>query len=219
MMLEPCSALGGRWGVATALDGPFADGVVIQERADLGSVVCTAPADPARTAPALGRVLRVALPMSPGAVAGGQGRSAVWLNPRAWLLVCDANDDRTIAADITAAFSRGQIHATVGSDALCWLEVIGAGAEDALRQGSFISLAPGGLAVGHARHTLLAGIRVLVHRTQHNGWRIAVERSRARYLVDWFACGTQRAVRAPLSSGPPGAGADGRREAARRRNP
>lgn len=91
-----------------------------------------------------------------------------------------------LAARLGAAFPDKLIHAALFTDYLCWLELSGPGAGIILGDGGFISLEREGLATGHAKRTLVAGVAAVIIRKEKSEWLIGVERSRARYFVDWM---------------------------------
>jgi heterotetrameric sarcosine oxidase gamma subunit len=55
-----------------------------------------------------------------------------------------------------------------------------------LSQGGFISLERTGLPIGHMKRTLFADVPVLIWRRALSNWSLAIERSRAGYLAEWF---------------------------------
>ena len=69
-----------------------------------------------------------------------------------------------------------------------WLTLEGSSVESMLRQGGFISLQSGGLRLGYAKRTLLAGIPAVILHEAHTRWTIGMGRSRARFLqIGWRA--------------------------------
>ena len=95
-------------------------------------------------------------------------------------------DEPKLLDSINTHFPDRSIHASAFSDYLCWLSLEGEAAEDALRQGGFISLANEGLPPGCARRTLMAGIPAIIYRKTAIKWTIGIERSYASYFSDWL---------------------------------
>jgi sarcosine oxidase gamma subunit len=62
-----------------------------------------------------------------------------------------------------------------------------------LQQGSFVSLEVSGLAVGHAKRTLIAGVAAIIFHDCADVWLIGLERSRSCYFLEWIrACAAVR---------------------------
>jgi len=62
----------------------------------------------------------------------------------------------------------------------------GRGSSGLLKQGAFLSLERDGLAADHAKRTAVAGIAAILVRRGDDVWLVGIERSRARYFVDWL---------------------------------
>jgi len=112
------------------------------------------------------------------------GRRAIWLTPRSWLICCDSESE--LIERVESAFPDKLVHATLFTDALCWLELWGPAAIDLLTEGGFVSLERNGLPVGHAKRTPIAQIPVVVVRESADTWLLGMERSRASYFVQWL---------------------------------
>jgi heterotetrameric sarcosine oxidase gamma subunit len=111
---------------------------------------------------------------------------AVWLSPRSWLVRCPIEEEGDVVRQVNSAYPDKLLHAVRYTDALCWLELSGFGAFGLLSAGGFVSLEQAGLAIGYAKRTLVAQVAVLVVREAETVWVVGVERSRARYFMDWL---------------------------------
>lgn len=177
--------------------GPHAlgDGVELSVRTDVACILFTAAVDVHELLEEFTDILGLPVPSSAGTVARLADRTALWLSPRSWLVHVPADQEDDLLTAFAAAFPDRRLHATRFGDALCWLRLSGAGAASLLQQGGFISLEPGGLGIDSAKRTLVAGVPVIVHRAEGELWLLAVERSRARYFIEW--------LRAASVGGPP----------------
>lgn len=186
MTLAGQSALGSRFGAARLVASLSRPGFDVIERGDLGCVLCTAAVDSFEVIEELSSLAEIQIPHAPGPVAQTDERWAMWLSPRSWLIVCAPPDESKLVASINAATTDRVLLASFYTDYLCWLSLEGEVAEDVLRQGSYISLAAEGLPAGHAKRTLVAGIPVIIFRRAATRWVLGIERSRARYIVEWL---------------------------------
>lgn len=191
MKLQPQATLGGAFGEARAVSGFKFDAATLTERADIGCVLLTSAVAASDVVESAAKVLGVEPPVAPGAVASAAARSApgrlaLWLSPRSWLIQCGAEEDEGLVARLNAAFPNALAHAAPLTDALCWFELSGPASLALLTEGGFVSLERQGLPVGHAKRTLIAQIAVVVVRESETGWLLGVERSRARYFVEWL---------------------------------
>jgi heterotetrameric sarcosine oxidase gamma subunit len=186
MMLQALSPMGFPFGASTLVRGGCREGLSVSECSDFGCVLLTATVDIIDFHEDLLRLTGVEFPLLQGSVAQADGRYVVWLSPRSWLVLCRLDDEPKLLDSINTHFPDRAIHASAFSDYLCWLSLEGEAAEDALRQGGFISLANEGLAAGCARRTLMAGIPVIIHRKTAIHWMIGIERSYALYFSDWL---------------------------------
>lgn len=199
MRLEPTSILGAPFSsVALVAEFPATD-AILRERADIGCLLLSAAVDADRIIALASQSVGVDLPLVAGAIRTNEGRLALWLSPRSWIVHCNPKEETMLAARLGAAFPDKLIHAALFADYLCWLELSGPGADILLRDGGFISLEREGLAIGYAKRTLIAGVAALVVRKEKSEWLIGVERSRAKYFVDWMIAadkfGATRAAR------------------------
>ncbi|MDP3139674.1 MAG: sarcosine oxidase subunit gamma family protein [Burkholderiaceae bacterium] len=154
------------------------------DRSDLGCVLVSCAVNAPEVAPACSEALGLDLPLEPGQTSQGGGAVALWLTPRSWLVQCAIEDEGQLADAVNRAFADRTASAALYSDALAWLELQGPGAWDLLTEGAFVSLEQDGLAVAHAKRTLVAGIPAVVLRSGDTQWLLGVERSRARYFVE-----------------------------------
>jgi heterotetrameric sarcosine oxidase gamma subunit len=181
--LSPETALGGPFGVASAIAGFSVTGTTLTERADIGCMLLTAATDAGDILEAAGASAGVELPAAPGRIEIGGGRLALWLSPRSWLVLCEANDEESLARKIQAAFSDRRLSAALFSDYLCWLDLSGKHALGCLQGSAFVSLDREGLQLRHAKRTLIADINSVIIREREEGYLLGVERSRAHYLA------------------------------------
>lgn len=179
---------------------PQKEGVSIIERTDLAHVLCTTAVDSKRVAETLGRALDIEIPLLPGPAMIVDGRAAFWLSPRSWLIEMPEDQEDQTLRGVAAAFPDKTVHASRYNDYLCWLDVEGPIANDLMMQGGYVSLEPEGLQVGHLKRTIFADIPVIILRRERELWTVAVERSHARYFLDWMLdvlnngqCQTKRA--------------------------
>jgi heterotetrameric sarcosine oxidase gamma subunit len=189
--LQTCTAFGSAGATASALLEFKSECVTLRERADFACVLVTAAVDGGSLSDAIGVAAGVELLPGAGATATGSatGRTALWLSPRCWLIHCAADEERALAEGINRISPEKLVHAVPFTDALCWLELSGPGgaALELLTEGGFVSLEQGGLAVGRAKRTLIAQIAAIVIHQTESLWLLGVERSRARYFVQWLA--------------------------------
>ncbi|MBO9436471.1 hypothetical protein J7394_19815 [Ruegeria sp. R13_0] len=184
MMLDTISPLGGDFGSTNALASiPW---VTASERRDLGAVLITCAAPSPERIKSIGLAIGCSLPRSHGLVVECDGKRAIWLTPRSWLVLCETDDEARLLRSIASNFPDRSAHASRYSDALCWLSLEGAKAEELLNQGCFLSFSQGGLPVGNSKRTPVAGISAVILREAETVWTIGVERSRASYFVEWL---------------------------------
>jgi heterotetrameric sarcosine oxidase gamma subunit len=170
------------------------EGLALRERGDIGCVLLTAAVDAASVLNAPSAAVGVELPASHGRVSDGDGRRALWLSPRSWLVHCAVAEEIELVRRVNASFPDKLLHAALFTDALCWLELSGVRSLERLTEGGFLSLEPTGLPIGYAKRTLTAQIAAIVVREGEGVWLVAVERSRARYFVDWLRAGGEGAA-------------------------
>jgi heterotetrameric sarcosine oxidase gamma subunit len=189
MILEARSTFGQTFGAEVPLAGFPSSGVAAKERGDIGCLLVNAAVDVGQIVSAASAAAGVELPQRPGAVSKTTDRLALWLTPRSWLVQCRPESESALAKNINDAFPDKTVHAASFTDYLCWIEISGAQAIDVVREGGFVSLEQQGLAVDHAKRTVLAGVPVVVVRSSVSAWLLGVERSRAPYFAEWLrAC-------------------------------
>jgi heterotetrameric sarcosine oxidase gamma subunit len=190
MKLKPQATLGAPFGSASPVRGFISNSATLYERSDIGCVLLTAAVDSAAIVPSASAAAGVGLPLAPGKFerepAPGPGRTALWLSPRSWLIHCGIEEEIKLAASVNASFPDKLVHAVPFTDHLCWFELSGASSPELLTEGTFLSLEPGGLPVGHAKRCLIAQVAAIFVHESDSVWLIAVERSRARYFADWL---------------------------------
>ncbi len=184
MTLQPRTVFGTEFGARPPVPGFSANQATLLERSDIGCLLVNSAIDAAAVASALGAA-GFAVPRQAGAVVDTPTHSILWLSPRSWLVQCPVGEADGIAERINAAFPDKRVHAALFTDYLCWFELSGVESAALLAEGAFISLERGGLPVGHAKRTVIAGVAAVVVRESEHGWLLGVERSRARYFADW----------------------------------
>ncbi len=186
MMLEARSPLRNPFGVSMPVNDLTRPDFKVIERSDFGCVLCSAAVDANEIYQKLSQKSKLELPRQSGMVVWQDERAAIWLSLRSWLILCPLDDESELVAMINAVFPDHIVLASTFSDNLCWLSLSGDEAEDKLRQGGFISLADGGLTIGHPKRTLIAGIPAIIHRKSASVWTIGIERSYASYFINWL---------------------------------
>lgn len=205
MKLQPQSTVGVPFGSASPVLGFNSDSATLHERTDIGCVLLTAAVDSVTIAAPASAAAAVELPLTPGKFKRGAGprRTALWLSPRSWLIHCGIEEDTKLSTSLNASFPDKLVHAVPFTDHLCWFELSGPNSLDLLTEGTFLSLEPGGLPVGHAKRTLIAQVAAIVLHESDTVWLIAVERSRARYFADWLSAAATSPIQpAPGAPGP-----------------
>jgi heterotetrameric sarcosine oxidase gamma subunit len=172
--------------------GTFATETVLLERADIGGVLVNSTRDALMAVAELRAAMGLWFPHDAGAITEDPLCRILWLTPRSWLIQCSVADESMLTGRINAVYPDKSVHAVLFGDYLCWLELCGPYALDLLSEGGFLSLEPGGLAVGHAKRTVLAGVAVVLLRERVETWLIGVERSRAVYIANWLRARLRR---------------------------
>lgn len=186
MMLEARSSLGGPFGASTPINDLSRPELEVVEHSDFGCVLCSAAVDVSEIYKKMSKKGKLELPRQSGAVVRQGERTAIWLSPRSWLILCSLDDEPELIASINGAFPDHIVLASAFSDYICWLSLSGEEAEDKLRQGGFVSFAEGGLSIGHAKRTLIGGIPVVIQRKSTTAWTLGIERSYASYFINWL---------------------------------
>lgn len=186
MKLRPESTLGMQFDSGCVISSSALDGLELSERADIGCLLLTAGCEAQDVVDRVSVAARVHLPMTARIVDTTTEHLALWLSPRSWLVQCRVGEEIELVSRVNAAFPDKRLHAALFTDYLSWFNFRGDGAEELLQEGSFISLERNGLSVGRSKRTLIAGIAAVIVRQTELAWLIAIERSRARYFVDWL---------------------------------
>ncbi|MDQ2067790.1 sarcosine oxidase subunit gamma family protein [Xinfangfangia sp. CPCC 101601] len=155
----------------------------IHDRADLAAVLVVATDDDAAAELAS---IGLTVPTGAGPMVAQDGLQAIWLSPRSWVIQCAPEAEMALVARINAAFDDRRITASLFGDHLAWIEISGADPQALLRRGGFVSLDAGGIAPGSAKRTLVAEVNVILCHIEPGRLLAGVERSRARYFVDWL---------------------------------
>jgi len=193
-MKLPAQAVWGEIGTARLLaQSPIAP-VKLLERADIGCVLVASAVEASAVTGPLGASAGCAFPLMADAGVSTDFPRALWLNPRTWILQCDVEQEGSLVARLNESFADRRVHATRFSDALCWFEWTGPTTFDLLRRGGFISLDREEFPVGRCKRTLIAAVAVFIVRDREECMLLGVERSRARYFVEWVirACDLTR---------------------------
>jgi heterotetrameric sarcosine oxidase gamma subunit len=164
-------------------------------RGDVGTVLISSAVAPGEIVAPLRSVTGAQFPAGPREPADTDLVCARWLTPRSWLIHCHPDDEFSLASRINASFGDRRVHAVPAGDGLSWVELSGGLAEPLLAEGGFISLESDGLSKEHTKRTLFAAVPVLIARERDDAWLIGVERSRVRYLAEWFTTALARAGR------------------------
>lgn len=187
MTLKSISALGVSFGTAAPIASFGAQCATLSERSDIGSVIINCAVDVAGVTTRLAEILEFSLPAGPGmTTASNRGTTGLWLTPRSWLVLCKPDDEFQLIERVNGSFPDKRVNAAVFSDYLSWFELNGPKSLDVLTAGGFVSLDTKGLPEGCCKRTLLAGIPVVLLRSNDDGWLLGVERSRASYFSDWL---------------------------------
>jgi heterotetrameric sarcosine oxidase gamma subunit len=186
MKLLPRSTLDAIFGVSTTIPefiGRDA-GSAMRERADIGCLLLNVAVYPFIGMTELHAAVGLEFPLNAGAITEAHPNRVLWLTPRSWLIQCPVDAEWTLERRINEAIPDKRVHAALYTDYLCWFELCGIESGDLLRRHGFVSLERGGLPLGHAKRTLVAGIAAVVVREGENAWLVGVERNRAHYFAD-----------------------------------
>jgi heterotetrameric sarcosine oxidase gamma subunit len=186
MKLTPESTLGAPFGSTSMLAPMLVGAAVLQERADVGCLLLTSAVDIDATFVPASVAVGIDLPREAGKIRTGDQRLALWLSPRSWLVHCPIDEEISLATRVNDAFPDKLVYAQCLTDHFCWIELSGRGSSGLLRQGAFLSLERDGLPADHAKRTAVAGIAAILVRRGDDVWLVGIERSRARYFVDWL---------------------------------
>jgi heterotetrameric sarcosine oxidase gamma subunit len=184
--LQPRPLFGATFGVSAPVPEFVAMNTTLLERADIGCLLVNSAVESSAVASELVAAVRFAFPLEAGAIADLHSHRLLWLTPRSWLLHCPVEEDWELARQINEAFPDKRVHAALFTDYLCWFELFGSQAFNLLTEGGFVSLERGGLGLGYAKRTSLAGIAAVVVHERPQTWLIGVERSRAIYFANWL---------------------------------
>lgn len=154
--------------------------LIIRELVEQGAVMLSMAELSPEVLQRLSEVVDCPLPEHAGKTTERAIRHALWLSPRHRLLMCNPADEVELVNAVKDAFPDSTAHAAMYSDALCWLELSGTHALEALQQGGFVRI--GDEFPQHfGKRTTLFEVPVLLLRDEQ--YQIAVERSRAAYLL------------------------------------
>lgn len=115
------------------------------------------------------------------AVAGGEGRAALWLGPDEWLLLAPPGEGPALAAALERAME-GHPHALADvSHRQAGIGISGPDAAAALNAGCPLDLDAAAFPVGMCTRTVLAKAEIVLWRTAPESFRVEVWRSFAAY--------------------------------------
>src|SRR5258708_5950123 len=157
MRIQPRSVLGGMFVDPVVLTRFESGNTTLTERADIGCLLVSSAVDSDEISTRLNLAARFSFPLKGGRVAEARPYRVLWLTPRSWLVHCPLDDEWALANRFNEAFPDKLVHASLFTDQLCWLELSGGHALALLTDGGFVSLERGGLGVGCAKRTSLAG--------------------------------------------------------------
>lgn len=181
-MLTARAALGGDASAALRTSGDAAS-VMLHELPASTMIDLRLDVTDAGVLSAVQAVLAMSLPLTPGKISLGAGRSALWLGPDQWLIDAPAAE----AGPLARALSGCAGSAVDVSDLRAGFELTGPRSADVLRKGCAIDLHPRVFEPGDCALTMLARVRVAVTQADTTPtYRILVERSVAQYLWDWL---------------------------------
>jgi len=110
-----------------------------------------------------------------------------WIGPDQWLFTSHTQPAEDIIRHIDSALA-GQLHAAtdMSSGNVCFA-LSGQAARTVLAMGCGIDLHPGTFRTGHCARTHFALVPLLILAVTDNDFDLYVDRSYARYLINWFA--------------------------------
>jgi heterotetrameric sarcosine oxidase gamma subunit len=195
MKIQPRSVFGEMCVDPVVLTRFESGNTTLMERADIGCLLVSSAVDSYEVSTRLNAAARFSFPLKAGRVTEARLYRVLWLTPRSWLVHCPLDEEWALADRFNEAFPDKLVHAALFTDQLCWLELSGVHALTLLTDGGFVSLERGGLGVGCAKRTTLAGVGVIIFRKQPQTWLLAVERSRALYIASWLQGASKRGSR------------------------
>jgi heterotetrameric sarcosine oxidase gamma subunit len=176
------SALGSDFGAARKIR--TIGGCLVTERSDIASVLISASFDGG--AAKISARIGTDLPDRPGPIVLTGEFASIWSSPRSWVVQCAVPDEDELRARVESAFPDRSVHATLFGDYLCWMEIRGPDSLALLRRGAFLSFEREGIQIGAAKRTLVAEVNAIVARPEADRFLVGIERSRARYFMDWL---------------------------------
>ena len=130
------------------------------------------------------RALGVALPTSANRFHEADGRTAIWLGPDEWLVLCEA----TMEAHLRLLLDGIASAITDVTGNRVTFRLTGPRAHDLLTAGCSLDFHPRVFGPGHCAQTLLARTGViLLQRNAAPTFDLLVRRSFSRYLVGWLS--------------------------------
>lgn len=149
----------------------------------------------------LPRLRRLGLADPPALRCARSGALELWRPaPGQWLLLAPPDDATALLAQVLAEPPGADTLIVDVSDGWAHFRVEGAGAEALLASASPLDTHPRAFAADGASFTEAFGLRVLVLR-RPGGFQLAVERSHAPMVADWFARLQGRPRAGPLVAG------------------
>jgi heterotetrameric sarcosine oxidase gamma subunit len=195
MRIQPQSVLGGMFADPLVLTRFNSEDTTITERTEIGCLLVSSAVDSDKVSARLNIAAQCSFQLEGGRMTEARPYRVLWLTPRSWLVHCPLDEEWALASRINEAFPDKLVHASLFADHLCWLELSGRHALALLTDGGFVSLERGGMPVGCAKRTLLAGVSVIIFRKDIQAWLLAVERSRTEYIASWLQDVAKRSSR------------------------
>jgi sarcosine oxidase, subunit gamma len=155
------------------------------ERPFLGHINLRGDAAEVSFADAVARILGVALPLDPNTTSDSGARTACWLCPGEWLIICPGEDEQPLAERLgeVLRFHFASVVQLSGGQTVFRLE--GEGARELLAKGCPLDLHPRVFEIGRCAQTHLAKAPVLLLPIP-GGIDLIVRRSFADYLWQWL---------------------------------
>ena len=134
--------------------------------------------------PAVQSGLGCALPRTPnGRITGANGKAAIWLGPKQWLIVDQRRTARCVFSDQVRMLDAGSAAISEVTDGLAILEMSGCAAVDILSRITSLDLRWAPLTPGKIVRTAVAQVRCILYPTDSGGFWMHVESNVADYAM------------------------------------
>lgn len=173
---------------ARARAAPAAAGVVLSERRAGTQLALRGSGSDAGFSTAVAEILGVELPVTPKTVNRTSEIALLWLGPDEWLAVKAAENDGSLAKDLSGALG-DRPHAVVDvSHGRAVIGLEGPNAREVLMKGTNIDLHPRQFAPGNCIQASLGRCHMLLHQLDDGpGYDVYIHRSFAVYAWDWLS--------------------------------